>query len=95
MTRSIFCGEADLAMRKSLEHNHSVKMMKKIDKVFNWNNIEALLMEHYEVGKSKEGADAYSPQGKYQSEKIVTNFVKNRVRKGQFVSSPENSKVSR
>jgi IS5 family transposase len=52
---------ADLAVRKSLEHNRSLKMMNKIEKVVNWNNIEALLMEHYEVGKSKEGADAYAP----------------------------------
>ncbi len=51
---------ADLAVRKSLEHNRSLKMMKRIDKVVNWRNIEAFLMEHYQVGKSKEGADAYS-----------------------------------
>ena len=52
---------ADLAVRRSLEHNRSLKMMKRIDKVVNWRNIEALLMEYYEVGKSKEGADAYPP----------------------------------
>jgi IS5 family transposase len=27
----------------------------------NWKRIEALLLEHYEVGKSREGADAYPP----------------------------------
>ena len=26
-----------------------------------WKNIEALLLEHYEVGTSKEGADAFPP----------------------------------
>jgi IS5 family transposase len=52
---------ADLAVRKSLEHNRSLKMMEKIDKVVKWNNIEALLMAHYDVGTSKEGADAYPP----------------------------------
>ena len=52
---------ADLAVSKSLEHNRSVKMMKRIDKVVNWRNIEALLREYYEVGTSKEGADAYPP----------------------------------
>jgi len=36
-------------------------MMEKINKVVKWKNIEALLMEHYEVGTSKEGADAYPP----------------------------------
>ena len=52
---------ADLAVRKSLEHNRSVKMMERINKVVRWKNIEAILLEHYEVGSSKEGADAYSP----------------------------------
>ena len=52
---------ADLAVSKSLEHNRSVKMMERINKVVKWRNIEALLMEYYEVGKSEEGADAYPP----------------------------------
>ena len=52
---------ADLAVRKSLEHNRSLKMMNRIDKAVNWKRIEALLLEHYEIGKSKEGADAYPP----------------------------------
>jgi len=52
---------ADLAVSKSLEHNRSLKMMEKIDKVVKWKNIEALLMERYEVGTSREGADAYPP----------------------------------
>ena len=52
---------ADLAVSKSLENNRSLKMMEKINKVVKWKNIEALLMEHYEVGTSKEGADAYPP----------------------------------
>jgi len=50
---------ADLAVSKSLEHNRSLKMMKSIDKVVKWKDVEALLMEHYETGTSKEGADAY------------------------------------
>lgn len=52
---------ADLAVSKSLENNRSLKMMEKINKVVKWRNIEALLMEHYEVGTSKEGADAFPP----------------------------------
>ena len=52
---------ADLPVTKSLENNRSVKMMEKINKVVKWKNIEALLIEHYEVGTSKEGADAYPP----------------------------------
>lgn len=52
---------ADLAVSKSLENNRSLKMMEKINKVVKWRNIEAVLMEHYEVGTSEEGADAYPP----------------------------------
>jgi transposase, IS5 family len=52
---------ADLAVSSSLEHNRSLKMMNRINKVVNWKNIEALLREHYEVGRSKDGADAYTP----------------------------------
>ena len=52
---------ADLAVSKSLEHNRSLKMMEKINKAVKWRNVEALLMEHYEVAMSKEGADAYPP----------------------------------
>jgi transposase, IS5 family len=52
---------ADLAVSKSLEQNRSLKMMEEINSVVNWENIEAVLLEHYEVGKSKEGADVFSP----------------------------------
>lgn len=52
---------ADLAVSKSLEHNRSLKMMNRINKVVNWKNVEAMLQEYYEVGTSKEGADAYAP----------------------------------
>ena len=45
----------------SLEHNRSLKIMNRINKVVNWTNIDALLREHYEVGRSKEGADAFPP----------------------------------
>jgi IS5 family transposase len=50
-----------LAFSRSLEHNRSLKMMDRINKVEKWGNIEALLREHYEVGTSKEGADVYPP----------------------------------
>ena len=52
---------ADLAVEKSLEHNRSLKMMEKINDVVEWDNIEAVLNEYYEVGRSKEGADAFPP----------------------------------
>jgi len=52
---------ADLAVTNTLENNRSVKMMEKINRVVNWQNIEALLLEYYEQGKSTQGADAYPP----------------------------------
>ncbi len=52
---------ADIAISKSMENNRSVKMMKRINKIIKWKNIEALLLEYYDVGRSKEGADAYPP----------------------------------
>ena len=52
---------ADLAVSKSLEHNRSLTMMNKINMLISWKNIEALLLEYYDVGRSTEGADAYPP----------------------------------
>jgi IS5 family transposase len=52
---------ADIAVSRSLENNRSVQMMERINKVVTWKNIEALLVDYYEVGTSKEGADAYPP----------------------------------
>ena len=52
---------ADIAVKRSLEHNHSVKMMERINKAVTWETIEALLLEYYDVGKSTEVADAYPP----------------------------------
>jgi len=51
---------ADLGVTTSLEYNRSLKMMNKINKIISWKNIEALLLEYYDVEKSSEGADAHS-----------------------------------
>jgi len=40
---------ADLAVEGILRHSRSYKMMEKIDRVINWDNIEALLYEYYEA----------------------------------------------
>ena len=52
---------AELSLLSSIENNRSVKMMERIHKAVTWENIEALLQEHYPIGKSTEGADAYPP----------------------------------
>ena len=53
---------SDIEVERVLEKSRSLKLMERINKVVNWKNIEAVLMEYHEVvGKSKEGADAYPP----------------------------------
>ena len=54
-------GFADLALKSSLKHNRSLKTMEKLNKAINWSRIESILMNHYTVGTSKEGADTYLP----------------------------------
>jgi IS5 family transposase len=44
-----------------MEHNRSLKMMEKINQVIDWSKIEAVLLKHYAVGTTIEGADAYPP----------------------------------
>lgn len=52
---------AELSLMGSMEHNRSLKLMEKIDHLIDWSKIENLLMNHYTVGTSTEGADAYPP----------------------------------
>jgi len=52
---------ADLALASSLKHNRSLKLMEKIDKAIDCSRVESILRNHYVVGTSPEGADAYPP----------------------------------
>lgn len=52
---------ADFVLANSLKHNRSVVIMENIDKSINWSRIESILLSHYAVGTSAEGADAYPP----------------------------------
>jgi len=54
-------GFADLALATSLKHNRSLKLMQKLDAAIDWQRVEQILMAHYTVGTSGEGADAYPP----------------------------------
>ena len=54
-------GFADFALASSLEHNRSLKLMVKLEKSIEWSRIESILLSHYTVGTSGEGADAYPP----------------------------------
>ena len=52
---------ADVALESSKKHNRSLKNMEKLNKSIDWNRVEDILMSHYTVGLSREGADAYPP----------------------------------
>ena len=52
---------AEVSLLKSMEHNRSLKRLEKINQVINWSQVEEILLSHYTVGSSREGADAYSP----------------------------------
>ena len=52
---------AEVSLLKSMEHNRSLKRLENINQVINWSQVEEILMAHYTVGTSREGADAYSP----------------------------------
>ena len=52
-------GFADLALASSLEHNRSLKLMEKLNKSIDQLKINTILMGHYTVGTSGEGADVY------------------------------------
>ena len=54
-------GFADLALASSLKHNRSLKLMEKLDKAIDWKKVEAILLSHYSIGTSGEGANAYPP----------------------------------
>ena len=52
---------AEVSLLSSMEHNHSLKRLEKINQVIDWSKVEAVLMRHYSIGFPKEGADAYPP----------------------------------
>ena len=52
---------AEASLMSSMEHNRSLKRLEKINQVIDWSQVEEILMSHYTVGGSREGADAYPP----------------------------------
>ena len=47
---------AEVSLLKSMEHNRSLKRLEKINQVINWSQVEEILLSHYTVGSSREGA---------------------------------------
>ena len=54
-------GFAELAFSSSMEKNRSLQTLEQMNKVINWSKVENILMKHYKIGISNEGADAYPP----------------------------------
>jgi IS5 family transposase len=54
-------GFAELALSSSMEKNRSLTTLEQTNKVIDWAKIENILMKHYKIGTSDEGADAYPP----------------------------------
>ena len=52
---------ADLALATFLEQNRSIKHMQQLSNSINWSRVESILLSHYTVGTSDEGARAYPP----------------------------------
>ncbi len=52
---------ADLILKSSMGNNRCLEQLNKIHESIEWKNIESILMSHYVVGTSNQGADAYPP----------------------------------
>jgi len=52
---------AEVSLLSSMEHNRSLKRLEKISQIIDWTKVNDILMSHYTVGTSREGADAYPP----------------------------------
>ncbi len=56
-----FTGQAEIALTSSMDKNRSLDTLMNMNSLIDWSKIEKLLLKHYKIGKSNEGADAYSP----------------------------------
>ena len=52
---------ADFVLKDSMDKNRCLTRLTDIDASINWSSIESILMGHYQVGTSNQGADAYPP----------------------------------
>jgi hypothetical protein len=47
---------AYLPLANCLEQKHSIKLMEQFSNTINWSRVESILLSHYTVGTSEEGA---------------------------------------
>jgi hypothetical protein len=77
-------GFADLALASSLKHNRSLKFMDELNHTIDWGRVNQILMSHYTVGTSGEGAGAWPPSPAVQvhdAPKVVPHPIRSGTRK--------------
>jgi IS5 family transposase len=52
---------ADLILKYSLDKNRCLKRLSGISGPIDWDRINSVLIDHYRIGTSCEGADTYPP----------------------------------
>ncbi|MCB2146373.1 MAG: IS5 family transposase [Deltaproteobacteria bacterium] len=52
---------ADFVLKDSMDKNRCLTRLTDIDASIDWMNVNSILMGHYQVGTSNQGADAYPP----------------------------------
>jgi hypothetical protein len=52
---------ADVILKDSVDKNRCLEQLMDINDSIDWTKIESVMMSHYKVGNSNEGADAYAP----------------------------------
>ena len=52
---------ADFILKDSMDKNRCLTRLIDIAASINWSSIESILMGHYQIGTSNQGADAYPP----------------------------------
>jgi len=52
---------ADIAIQAYSDKNRNLLFLREVESTINWQQVQALLLEHYEPGKSKTGEQAYPP----------------------------------
>ena len=82
---------ADLIVKNPMDKNRCLEQLMNIHDSIDWVRLESLLMSHYTVGKSDEGAHAYSPLLLFKCLLLQKWF---RINSDPKLESPINDRVS-
>ena len=90
---------ADIAIQQFADKIRSMLFLRQINQTIDWQPIEALLLQFYDVGKSKAGEQAYPPMllfkafllqkwFRIQSDPELESQVNDNLSFGSFLSLP-------